>query len=180
MNHGPLTEEKPAFSPAFRIASIAVLAALTTVLTKLVQVPLPARGYINLGDVAIVFTAVALGPFSGAFAGGLGTALADLLSGPYAFWAPISLVVHGLQGLLVGLIARIRPGNVALQVLGGAAGIVVMAGGYLVAGLFLEGTGPALTEVPGNLIQGGAGVLLGLLVAAAVSRAYPPLRQWKW
>ena len=175
-----MTDEKPAFSPAFRIASVAILAAVTTVLTRVVQVPLPARGYINLGDVAIVFTAIVLGPFSGALAGGLGTALADLLSGPYAFWAPISLVVHGLQGLLVGLIASVRPNNVFLQALGGVVGMVIMAGGYLAAGVFLEGAGPALSEVPGNLIQGGAGVVLGILVAAAVSRAYPPVRQWKW
>lgn len=175
-----MIEEQPAVSPAFRVASIAILAAVTTVLTRVVQVPLPARGYINLGDVAIVFTALTLGPFSASIAGGLGTALADLLSGPYAFWAPISLVVHGLQGLLVGIVARVRPGNVGLQVAGGVVGVAVMAGGYLAAGLVIEGTGPALTEVPGNLIQGGVGVVLGVLVSAAVLRAYPPLRQWKW
>ncbi|HET6452367.1 MAG TPA: ECF transporter S component [Spirochaetia bacterium] len=175
-----MTEERPAFSPAFRIASIAVLAAVTTVLTRVVQVPLPARGYINLGDVAIVFTAITLGPWSGALAGGLGTALADLLSGPFAFWAPISLVVHGVQGLVVGAVAAAKPGNVLMQIVGGIAGIAVMGGGYLAAGVFLEGAGPAFTEVPGNLIQGGAGVLLGILAGAAVLRAYPPVRQWKW
>jgi uncharacterized membrane protein len=175
-----MNDDKPAVSPAFRIASIAILAAVTTVLTRVVQIPLPARGYINLGDVAIVFTAITLGPFSAALAGGLGTALADLLSGPYAFWAPISLIVHGLQGLLIGLIAQVRPNNIGPQILGGIVGIIVMAGGYLLAGVFLEGTGPALTEVPGNLIQGGVGVVLGILVGAAVSRAYPPVRQWKW
>lgn len=175
-----MKDQKPAVSPAFRIAAIAILAALTTVLTRVVQIPLPARGYINLGDVAIVFTAITLGPFSAALAGGLGTALADLLSGPYAFWAPVSLVVHGLQGLLVGLIARPRPNNVLLSILGGIVGMIVMAGGYLFAGVFIEGAGPALTEVPGNFIQGGAGVVLGILVAATVSRAYPPVRQWKW
>ena len=173
-----MNEGKPAVSPAFRIASIAILAALTTVLTRVVQIPLPARGYINLGDVAIVFTAITLGPFSAALAGGLGTALADLLSGPYAFWAPISLVVHGLQGLLIGLIALVRPRNLVFQVLGGIVGMAIMAAGYLLAGVFIEGAGPALTEVPGNLIQGGAGVVLGILVSAAVIRAYPPVRQW--
>jgi len=175
-----MIDEQPAVSPAFRVASIAILAAVTTVLTRVVQVPLPARGYINLGDVAIVFTAITLGPFSGAISGGLGTALADLLSGPYAFWAPISLFVHGLQGLLIGLICRVRPGNLGLQVLGGVVGMAVMAGGYFLAGIFIEGAGPSLTEVPGNLIQGGVGVVLGILVSAAVLRAYPPLRQWKW
>ncbi len=176
-----MIEEKPAVSPAFRIASIAILAAVTTVLTRIVQIPTPARGYINLGDVAVVFTALVLGPFSAALAGGLGTALADLFSGPFAFWAPISLIVHGLQGLLVGLIARTRPGNVVVAAAAGIVGMIVMAGGYLTAGAFIPpGFGPALADVPGNLLQGGVGVVLGILVAAAVTRAYPPVRQWKW
>jgi uncharacterized membrane protein len=176
-----MEDDRPAMSPAFRIAAIAILAAVTTVLTRVVQIPTPARGYINLGDVAVVFTALTFGPFSAALAGGLGTALADLLSGPFAFWAPISLVVHGLQGLLVGIIARARPGNLIVQIAAGVVGMVIMAGGYLTAGAFIPpGFGPALADVPGNLLQGGVGVVLGILLAAAVARAYPPVKQWKW
>ena len=166
-------------SPAFRIASIAVLAAVTTVLTRLVQIPTPARGYLNLGDVVIVFTAITLGPLSAMFAGGLGMALADLLS-PFAVWAPISLVVHGAQGLLVGLIARVRPGTLWLNIVAGVVGIVIMAGGYLAGGSLVAGFGASLADIPGNLIQGAVGVLLGILLAAAVSAAYPPVRNWKW
>ncbi len=176
-----MSDDRPAMSPAFRIASIAILAAVTTVLTRVVQIPTPARGYINLGDVAVVFTALTFGPFSAALAGGLGTALADLLSGPFAFWAPISLVVHGLQGLLIGLIASARPRSIVMQVVAGIVGMIIMAGGYLTAGAFIPpGFGPALADVPGNLLQGGVGVVLGILVSIAVARAYPPVRQWKW
>jgi uncharacterized membrane protein len=182
-------ENRAAVSPAFRIASIAILAAVTAVLTRVVQIPTPARGYINLGDVAIVFTAITLGPISAMLAGGLGTAISDLLSGPFAFWAPITLVVHGLQGLLVGLIAhagsRRQPEVTAgpqlwLAIVGGIVGIIVMVGGYLAAGALIVGFGASLADVPGNLLQGGVGVLLGILVAATVTRAYPPIRQWRW
>ena len=176
---GIMVEEKPAISSSFRVASVAVLAAVTTVLTLLVRMPLPGRGYFNLSDTAIVFTAIVLGPFSAALSGGLGTALADLIGG-YAIWAPISLVVHGVEGLLVGLIVSTRRGNVLVQILGGVVGAAAMVAGYFVAGIFIEGTGTSLAEVPGNLVQGAAGVLLGILVAAAVLRAYPPVRQWKW
>jgi uncharacterized membrane protein len=175
-----MNEDRPVMSPAFRIASIAIMAAVTTVLTRVVQIPTPARGYINLGDVAIVFTAITLGPLSAMCAGGIGTALSDLLSGPFAFWAPISLVVHGVQGLLVGLIARSRTANTGLSIVAGIVGIVVMAGGYLAAGALIAGFGASLADIPGNLIQGGVGVVLGILVAAAVTRAYPPVRHWKW
>jgi uncharacterized membrane protein len=175
-----MNEDRPIMSPAFRVASIAVLAALTTVLTRVVQIPTTASNYINLGDVVIVFTALVFGPYSAALSGGLGTALADLLSGPFAFWAPISLAVHGLQGLVIGLIVRARPANVGLAAAAGAVGIAIMAGGYFVAGGFITGFGPSLTAVPLNCLQGGVGVVLGLLVAATVQRAYPPVRQWKW
>ena len=47
------------------------------------------------------------GPWVGAIAGGLGTGVADLLGG-YAQWAPLSFLIHGLQALLAGLIARQR------------------------------------------------------------------------
>jgi uncharacterized membrane protein len=175
-----MNDERPAMSPAFRIASIAILAAVTTVLTRVVQIPTFARGYINLGDVAIVFTALSFGPFSAAVAGGLGTAFADILSGPFAFWAPISLVVHGVQGLVVGLIAAARPSSILLRVAAGVAGMAIVAGGYFVAGGFITGWGPSLVDVPANLLQGGVGVTLGILLAMAVVRAYPPMRQWKW
>jgi len=175
-----MNDERPALSPAFRIASIAILAAVTTVLTRVVQIPTVARGYINLGDVAIVFTALTFGPFSAALSGGLGTALADLLSGPFAFWAPISLVVHGLQGLVVGVIAAARPTNIVVRIIAGVAGMAIVAGGYFVAGGFITGWGPSLVDVPANILQGGVGVVLGILLAIAVARAYPPVRQWKW
>ena len=69
-----MNDDRPVMSPAFRIASIAVMAAVTAVLTLVVRIPTPARGYFNLGDVAIVFTAITLGPFSALLAGGIGTA----------------------------------------------------------------------------------------------------------
>jgi len=173
-------DERPAVPTAVRIASVSILAAVTAVLTIVVRIPTPAKGYINFGDVAIVFTAITLGPVSGMLAGGLGTAVSDVLSG-FANFAPISLVVHGLQGLLVGLIVRIRPSSLWLQILAGIAGTIVMAGGYLAAeALFISGIGPALAEVPLNLIQAVVGVILGILVSAAVVRAYPPVRQWRW
>jgi uncharacterized membrane protein len=94
-------------SPAFRIASLAVLTAVTAVFTYIVRIPIaPTRGYLNLGDVAIYFAAFTFGPVSALVSGGLGTALADIISG-YSQWAPISLFVHGLQGLVAGLIGGI-------------------------------------------------------------------------
>lgn len=167
------------FSPALRVASVAILAAVTAVFTLFIRVPSPARGYFNLGDVAVAFSAYTFGPLTALIAGGVGTALADLI-GSYVQWAPISLVVHGLEGLLIGLIARIRPGRIGISGAAGAVGIVVMVGGYFAGGILLTGIGPALAEVPGNIVQSAAGVILGVPLSLAVARAYPPVRRYSW
>lgn len=55
--------------------------ALTCVLTMAVRIPSPTKGYLNLGDCAVLFSGWLLGPIYGTVAGGVGSALADLLAG---------------------------------------------------------------------------------------------------
>ena len=172
---------------AFRIASLAILIAVTTVFTYLIRIPTaPTRGYLNLGDVAVFFTAITFGPFSALIAGGLGTALADIISG-YAQWAPITFFAHGLQGFIIGLIIFVHRKNSTAAGVGivrliaaflGAT--VIMAGTYFTAGGFMYGFSAAATEVPGNILQNVAGVLVGYPLALAVRKAYPPVLSYKW
>jgi uncharacterized membrane protein len=170
----------PARSPALRIAAVAVLSAVTAVLTLIPKIQIPsAQGYIHLGDVAVVFTGIVFGPFTAMLAGGLGTAAADLLGG-YAQWAPISFVVHGLQGLAIGLIARPRQGNVPLAIAAAVLGSLIMVAGYFLGGLVIEGFGATLRSVPLNLLQAAAGAVIGIPLSLAVRTAYPPVRNLSW
>lgn len=170
-------------SSALRIALMAVLTAVVVVFTLVVRVPTPIKGYISLCDVIIVFSAYLFGPWVAAIAGGLGTGIADLIGG-YAQWAPLSFIIHGLQGLLIALIARQGlvagsvPGDASVVRMGGAGvvGMIVMAGGYYLAGGFLYGFEAALVEIPLNLMQSGVGVVLGIAVSRSVLKAYPPVR----
>ncbi len=173
---------------AFRIASIAVLSAIVTIFTVLIRIPVaPTRGYINLGDVAIFFAAFVFGPVSAFIAGGLGTAFADILGG-YGQWAPISFVVHGLQGFIVGIIYNLilkkeEGGKVNIlitAVLCFLAGTFVMASGYFIASVFMVGPGAALVEIPGNILQNIAGIIGGLTLAFSVRKAYPPVVNFRW
>jgi len=167
-------------STAFRVASVAVLAAVTTVLTWLPKVPiLGTKGYVHLGDVAVVFSALVFGPFTAMLSGGLGTAVADLLVG-FPQWSWISLVTHGLQGLVVGLVGRIRPGNVAFAIAAGAGGTAVMVAGYFLGGLVVESLGPTMASVPWNVVQAAAGVVMGIPLSLSVRLAYPPVRDLSW
>jgi uncharacterized membrane protein len=167
---------------ALKVAVVAVLTAVVVVFTMIVRIP-TAKGYLNLCDVAICFIAFTFGPWTAFIAGGLGTALADLISG-YAQWAPISFVVHGLEGFLVALIVRQKADEAIPVFKKIVAGIVCVAtvtlGYFILSGIFISGFGVAAAEIPGNLAQSGVGVVLGLAVSYAVQRAYPPVRALSW
>ena len=146
-------------------------AALVAATTLVVQIPVPAtQGYINLGDTMVIALALALGPTVGAFCGGVGSALADLLSG-YAHYAPYTLAIKGVEGALAGLVSgRGRWAEVA----GATVAVAEMVLGYFTVEAILLGPGAAVAELPGNLFQAAVGVLVGVplsrVLRAALSR----------
>ncbi len=156
-----------------RMTLIALMGALIFVLTALVRIPVPAtNGYVHLGDAAITFTAYAFGPWVAAVAGGIGTAMADMLG--YPQWAPFSLLIHGAQGLAMGWIVRKRL-NTLTVVLSVVIGAGVVVAGYFAAGTFLVGVAAAGLELLPNTLQALSGGLIGVPLYLAVRRAYPPL-----
>jgi uncharacterized membrane protein len=82
------------------------LTVLVMVVTLLVRIPVPGGGYFNMGDVLIVFSGLFAGWKTGLIAGGVGSPLADLIGFPV--FAPLTLVIKGLEGLICGLA---KPGN---------------------------------------------------------------------
>jgi uncharacterized membrane protein len=69
-----------------QIALTVVFTALVTAATMVLSVYFPlTRGYFNLGETMVYLSALVGGPFVGAFAGGVGSALADILLGYNAF-----------------------------------------------------------------------------------------------
>lgn len=171
-----MEKKKSDWLNAKTIALIAVLTAITTVLTLIVRIPFaPTRGYITLADVGVYFASFALGPVVGAIAGGVGTGLADAIAG-YPQWMVLSCIIHGLQGLLAGLIAR-RKDKIGFMILGWAVGAVIMLGGYFLAELALYGVGAAASELLGNAFQNIAGGVIGIPLVFAVRKAYPPINE---
>ncbi|MBO8141317.1 MAG: prolyl oligopeptidase family serine peptidase [Firmicutes bacterium] len=148
--------------PAHRLAFSAVGAALVAVATMLIQIPMPAgQGYANVGDAAIFALAALFGPLVGAAAGGIGSALADLISG-YGVWAPFTLIIKGVEGWLAGRLVHgaFKERGVSGPVLGGfALAALWMVAGYFASGAALAGNlAAAFAGIPLNIFQGAMGV----------------------
>lgn len=90
---------------AFRLAVAAVFVALVCVATLVFTVYVPATsGYFNVGETVIYIGALLFGSYVGAFAGGIGAAIADVIVAPQ--FAPGTLVIKGLEGAIVGFLNR--------------------------------------------------------------------------
>lgn len=161
------------------LAVTGIFTALVTVATIVLQIPMPStNGYVNFGDTIIFIAAVLFGPIVGGVAGGLGSALADLITG-YAYYAPFTLVIKGLEGLLCGLILKAlfkkRADGGITKVFSLVAMItasIIMVAGYYLAGIVLTGSAAAsLASVPGNLIQGSVSTLCAYLILFALKIA---------
>ena len=107
----------------------AVLIALTTVMTMVIQIPtVGTNGYLNLGDMVVFIAALTMGKKAGLIVGGIGSAMADLLLG-YTHYVPITLVVKGLEGYIAGRILETSIGR-RKPIIATVAGGLFMAFGY--------------------------------------------------
>ncbi|MGM9618647.1 MAG: ECF transporter S component [Oscillospiraceae bacterium] len=153
----------------------ALFAALACVATMVIHIPTPGtNGYVNLGDAVVLLGAFALGPVWGAAAGGIGSAMADLLLG-YMSYVPGTLIIKGLMGLAAALIFRAmqeKPGTLAGNLAGGVAAEVIMVFGYFAYESTLLGYGlAAAASIPANAVQGVAGLVFGTVLYQALYRA---------
>ena len=114
----------------------ALFAALSCVATMSIRIPTPGTsGYIHPGDAIVILSGVILGPVWGFLAGGIGSALSDLIGG-YFIYVPITFVIKGLVALAAGLlyqkVGKNQKSRYIAVILGGVADIILVAGGYFV------------------------------------------------
>ena len=159
------------------LARLGLLTALVAAVTLAVRIPMLAtEGYLNLGDGIIIAGALLFGPMAGAAAGGVGSALADLYGG-YSHWAFPTLAIKGLEGYLVGWLShrvwcrRSGAGRLLLVFPGVILGATTMVSGYFAVEWLVYSLPPALASLPGNAMQGAAGMFTGVSLAAALERS---------
>ena len=156
-----------------KIVVASLMAALTCVATMIIKIPSPLEGYLNLGDCVVLVAGWILSPLYGFLAAGLGSALADLLSG-YALYAPATFVIKGLMALAAFAVYKLlqkRVGKFASRLIGGVSAEVLMIAGYFVFEGFMYGFGPSVINIPANGVQGVAGIIVGLLLIKVFEKA---------
>ena len=145
----------------------ALFAALSCVATMSIRIPTPGTsGYIHPGDTIVILSGVILGPVWGFLAGGIGSALSDLIGG-YFIYVPITFVIKGLVALAAGLlyqkVGKNQKSRYIAVILGGVADIILVAGGYFVCEFFIYGAGAA-ASIPANIIQGVGGLVISCIL----------------
>ena len=148
----------------------ALMAALVYVATSIIQIPSPVNGYVNLGDCFVLLSGWLLGPWYGAAAAGIGSMLVDLL-GVDAHYAPGTLIIKGVDALAAALIFRAMGRSKTALLVSGTVGEIIMVVGYFFYASLILGKGlAAAASIPGNIVQGIAGVAIGMALAMVLQK----------
>lgn len=157
-----------------RLCATGMFAAFICVATMLIRIPMPICGYVNFGDCFVILAAWILGPVYGFAAGGIGSALADLLAG-YAQYIPGTFIIKGLVAAAAALIAHAvlrKNRRLAGYAMGALAGELIMLGGYFLyeAAALGYGLAGAFSSVAGNAVQGAFGAGLSVILAQTLAK----------
>ncbi len=180
-----------------------LMIALVFLATRFTAIPGPLPpGYINLGDAVIMAAAVLMGPVTALIAGAIGSMFADLAYGALIYM-PVTFIVKGLEGYIVGIIARKSSqlkeggqlvGESGLSAKSGTAvfgrnavavvaGAVIMILGYFLTEAFVLGLIDktfgityAAANLPLNLVQGGLSILVSYVFINILYKALPKMK----
>lgn len=151
-----------------KITIYGLLSALTIAISFLLTIPIPAtNGMITPIEIGIYLSALLLGPTGGLLIGGISGLTIDLLTG-YSQWAPFSLVIHGLQGLIVGYLAFkfVKQNKISWLILAS----LWMICGYFLASWYLFDWTIAVASIFNNLIQSILGIVVTSLIYPRIKR----------
>ena len=95
---------------AKQITLAALAIAVVCVSTMVIQIPIP-LGYMHLGNCCILLFGVFFSRAIGTLAGGVGSCLADLLSG-YPQWILPTLIIKGIMGYDIAALSKDKSGSV--------------------------------------------------------------------
>jgi len=152
----------------------------------LLVLPLPFNlGWFTTGDILVMLVGILFGPLVGLFAGGVGSALADIAVG-FGRFAPYTFIAKGGEGFLSGLLLYLlrytkRHRNVKVthpstrmtliaNLISAVLGGVWMVTSYFLSIASLYRPESALMELPSNILQAIIGVVVSVPLAYVIIR----------
>lgn len=151
--------------PVKTLTTTALLMSMNIIMsTSLLSVPVPG-GHMYLNDVIIVTAAILLEPFYAFLVGGVGAFLGDMLFYPAPMF--VSLVVHGLQAVVISLFVHRWMKNRPLRasVVGTVLGWIVTFTGYSLGRAFIYSTPAyAIAKLPFQILQTAVGSAIALFL----------------
>ena len=150
-----------------RIVLVALGISLVAITTLLIRIPNGLQGYVNVGDAVIFIFAALVDPIDTLLIGGIGSAIADVAGG-YAYYAIFTLIIKGIEGYVASrLYKQWNKGWFAFII-----AALCMIGGYIIADSIVnQSIWLGLASVAGNLVQGGASVIIAIALEPAIKRA---------
>lgn len=147
---------------AKKITIAALSIALVCISTAIIHIPIP-LGYMHLGNICILLCSYLFPWDIGLLAGGVGSALSDLLTG-YPQWVLPTLIIKGIMGYAGSKITHAgkTPARMlsARTFIGALVSIVIMIAGYTIAGGIMYGSvATGLAQVPGLTTEGIIGII---------------------
>ncbi len=158
-----------------RLTMAGLMTAFVTVSTMVIRIPVPAtNGYIHPGDALVLLSGVLLGPLYGAFAAGIGSAFADLLSG-YLVYAPATFLIKGVTALVAAVLYSYLSGrrkamknpSLLLPAIAAEAWMVI---GYFLFECVLYTPAAAAVSVFSNLMQALGGIMIAMVLFPLLHR----------
>lgn len=137
----------------------------------IIKIPGP-FGYTHIGDSMIFLSVLMLGGKRGAIAGGIGAALADIVSG-YTIWAVPTLICKVCMALLMGALIQqhiLGLKGWILWILSALAGGITQGLGYVIFWYALFGKAAAIAAIPGLAFQAITGIIIAFVLAEALQK----------
>lgn len=170
-----------------KIVLTALLAALTVAGSAIrITIPVDIAGTtsFHLGNILCALSGILLGPWYGAAAAGIGSAIYDMMNPLYISEAWITFLTKACYGLAAGLVIRSgkKPWAYARAVGATVAGAVTYAMLYLAktffySGMLLKGLTPeaagltVITKLPATAFNMAVAILLAPMLAVSIRKA---------
>lgn len=139
----------------------ALFIAMTTVATMVISIPIPGtNGFVNIGDSFVLLSGLLFSHYFGAIIGGVGSALADVFLG-YSIYAPITLIVKGVEGFIVG---KINGSSKTSTIIAVICAVIWMPIGYFIFEALIFNVPIALGSLLANYIQGTVSGVLAIVL----------------